>query len=32
MLTDCVGALSPAKLARLRAALLIAFDIDDDPE
>jgi mRNA interferase MazF len=32
MLTDYVGALSPAKLAQLRAALLIAFDIDDDPE
>jgi hypothetical protein len=32
MLTDYVGALSPAKLTQLRAALLIAFDIDDDPE
>jgi hypothetical protein len=32
MLTDYVGALSPAKLTQLWAALLIAFDIDDDPE
>jgi mRNA-degrading endonuclease toxin of MazEF toxin-antitoxin module len=32
MLTDYVGALSPAKLTQLRAALLIAFDIADDPE
>jgi hypothetical protein len=32
MLTDYVGALSPAKLTHLRAALRIAFDIDDDPE
>jgi mRNA interferase MazF len=32
MLTDYVGVLSSAKLKRLRRALQIAFDIDDDPD
>ncbi|MDP8984638.1 MAG: type II toxin-antitoxin system PemK/MazF family toxin [Pseudomonadota bacterium] len=32
MLTDYIGALSLAKLKLLRAALVVAFDIDDDPE
>ena len=32
MLTDYLGALSPAKLKLLRAALVVAFDIDDDPD
>ena len=32
MLTDYIGALSPAKLKLLRAALVVAFDIDDDPD
>ena len=31
MLTDYIGALSPAKLKQLRTALVVAFDIDDDP-
>jgi mRNA interferase MazF len=30
MLTDYIGALSQAKLKLLRAALVVAFDIDDD--
>ena len=30
MLTDYIGALSLAKLKLLRAALVVAFDIDDD--
>jgi hypothetical protein len=32
MLTDYVGALSLAKLKRLRSALVVALDIEDDPE
>jgi mRNA interferase MazF len=32
MLTDYIGALSPAKLKELRSALVVAFDIDDDPD
>jgi len=32
MLTDYIGALSPAKLKQLRGALVVAFDIDDDPD
>jgi len=32
MLTDHVGALSLAKLKQLRTALVVAFDIDDDPD
>jgi len=32
MLTDYVGALSLAKLKQLRSALVVAFDIDDDPD
>jgi mRNA interferase MazF len=31
MLMDYIGALSPAKLKQLRSALVVAFDIDDDP-
>jgi mRNA interferase MazF len=32
MLTDYIGMLSLAKLMQLRTALLVALDIDDDPE
>jgi hypothetical protein len=32
MLTDYIGALSPPKLKQLRTALVVAFDIDDDPD
>jgi mRNA interferase MazF len=32
MLTEYIGALSPAKLKQLRSALVAAFDIDDDPD
>jgi mRNA interferase MazF len=32
MLTDFIGALAPAKLKQLRSALVVAFDIDDDPD
>jgi mRNA interferase MazF len=32
MLTDYVGVLSLTKLKQLRTALLVAFDLDDDPE
>src|SRR5258705_4859871 len=32
MLTDYIGALSVPKLKQLRTALVVAFDIDDDPE
>lgn len=32
MLTDYIGALSLAKLKLLRVALVVAFDIDDDPD
>lgn len=32
MLTDYIGALSPAKLKQLRTALIVAFDLDDDPD
>ena len=32
MLTDFIGALSLAKLKQLRSALVVAFDIDDDPD
>ena len=32
MLTDYVGALSPAKLKKLRSALVVAFDLDDCPD
>ena len=32
MLTDYIGALSSAKLKQLRKALVVAFDIDDDPD
>jgi mRNA interferase MazF len=32
MLTDYIGALSLAKLKQLRSALVVAFDIDDDPD
>jgi mRNA interferase MazF len=32
MLTDYIGALSPAKLKLLRAALVVAFDMGDDPD
>ncbi len=32
LLTDYVGALSPAKLKQLRTALQIALDLNDDPE
>ena len=32
MLTDYVGALSLAKLKQLRSALMVAFDIDHDPD
>jgi mRNA interferase MazF len=32
MLTDYIGALSPAKLKLLRAALVVALDLDDDPD
>jgi mRNA interferase MazF len=32
VLTDYIGALSPTKLKQLRTALLVALDIDADPE
>src|SRR5216684_1786097 len=32
MLTDYIGALSSAKLKQLRTTLVVAFDIDDDPD
>ena len=32
MLADYIGALSSAKLKQLRSALVVAFDIDDDPD
>lgn len=32
MLTDYIGALSLEKLKLLRVALIVAFDIDDDPD
>jgi mRNA interferase MazF len=32
MLTDYIGALPPAKLKQLRSALVVAFDMDDDPD
>jgi mRNA interferase MazF len=32
MLSDHIGALSSAKLKQLRTALVVAFDIDDDPD
>jgi mRNA interferase MazF len=32
MLTDYIGALSSAKLKELRTALVVAFDMDDDPD
>ncbi len=32
MLTDYIGALSPPKLKQLRTALVVAFDIDADPD
>jgi len=32
MLTDYIGALSAPKLKLLRAALVVAFDMDDDPD
>jgi mRNA interferase MazF len=32
MLADYIGALSLAKLKLLRAALVVAFDLDDDPD
>jgi mRNA interferase MazF len=32
MLTEYIGALSRAKLKQLRTALLVAFDLDDDPD
>src|SRR6202789_61000 len=32
MLTDYIGALSPAKLKLLRGALVVALDLDDDPD
>jgi mRNA interferase MazF len=32
ILTDYIGALSSAKLKQLRTALVVAFDIDDDPD
>jgi mRNA interferase MazF len=32
MLTDYIGALSLAKLKQLRTALVVAFDLDDDPD
>src|ERR1700679_1184764 len=32
MLTDYIGALSPAKLKLLRAALVVALGLDDDPD
>jgi mRNA interferase MazF len=32
MLTDYIGALSRAKLKQLHSALVVAFDIDDDPD
>jgi mRNA interferase MazF len=32
MLTDYIGALSLAKLKQLRSVLVVAFDIDDDPD
>jgi mRNA interferase MazF len=32
MLSDYVGVLSPTKLKQLRAALLVALDIEADPE
>ena len=32
MLTDFIGALSLPKLKQLRNALVLAFDIDDDPD
>ena len=32
MLTDYIGALSSAKRKQLRTALVVAFDIDDDPD
>jgi mRNA interferase MazF len=32
MLTDYIGALSLTKLRLLRVALVVAFDIDDDPD
>jgi mRNA interferase MazF len=32
MLTDYIGLLSLAKLKQLRTALLVALDIDEDPE
>jgi mRNA interferase MazF len=32
MLTDYIGALSLPKLKQLRTALIVAFDIDDDPD
>ena len=30
LLTDCIGALSPAKLKQLRSALVVALDIEND--
>src|SRR5579863_8516564 len=32
MLTDYIGALSSGKLKQLHNALVVAFDIDDDPD
>ena len=32
MLTDYIGALSVSKLKQLRTALVVAFDLDDDPD
>ena len=32
MLTDYIGALSRGKLKQLRSALVVAFDMDDDPD
>ena len=32
MLTDYIGTLSLTKLRQLRSALVVAFDIDDDPD
>ncbi len=32
MLTDFIGALSLPKLRQLRTALVVAFDLDDDPD
>jgi hypothetical protein len=31
MLTEYIGALSLAKLKQLRSALVVAFDVDDEP-